>query len=237
VTELYAEAAPPERAVIPSPAVPGPRRGGRTGGGGKAGRTATAAGAPRAKTGAAGDGKAGRSGTSSRTATASGRKAGRSGCTPRRNPDFEGVRLTVLRSYRSQLRQEECRVSYWRRIVHARLDLVRAVARRDGGPARLRTLLSTSKVGSGRRALLTLHPVGGMPPLPDLAEMWDRVVRDGDDDGRDRLLADLQHAERQLSDYRRALHVRLDAATAELIARYAEDPSLCLTVLPGARAS
>lgn len=145
----------------------------------------------------------------------------------------------MLRSYRRQLRSEEGRVSYWRRVVHARIDTVdvpdASDARHDGDPTGLRAVLSTSRVTSGRTALLSLHPAEGMPPLPNLAEMWDRMVPDGDADGRDRLLADLRDAERQLSDYRRALHTRLDAATAELIARYAEDPSLCLSLLPGTR--
>ena len=45
-------------------------------------------------------------------------------------------------------------------------------------------------------------------------------------------LADLAHAELQLSAYRAALHRKLAAATQELIARYREDPSLALTALP-----
>ena len=39
-------------------------------------------------------------------------------------------------------------------------------------------------------------------------------------------------AELQLSAYRNALHRRLELATGELIARYHEDPSLCLCALP-----
>ena len=44
--------------------------------------------------------------------------------------------------------------------------------------------------------------------------------------------ADLTKAEAQLSAYRTALHRRLADATGELIARYREQPELCLTVLP-----
>ena len=36
----------------------------------------------------------------------------------------------------------------------------------------------------------------------------------------------------QLSAYRTALHKRLAGATGELIARYREQPTLCLTALP-----
>ena len=38
----------------------------------------------------------------------------------------------------------------------------------------------------------------------------------------------LRAAEHQLTDYRRALHQRLDAATAELIERYRRDPASAL---------
>ena len=37
-----------------------------------------------------------------------------------------------------------------------------------------------------------------------------------------------------LSSYREALIRRLDRATAEMVARYHEDPSLCLMALPTA---
>jgi hypothetical protein len=46
------------------------------------------------------------------------------------------------------------------------------------------------------------------------------------------LVADLRLAEAQLSAYRSALHRRIGEATGELIARYREQPDLCLAVLP-----
>ena len=45
-------------------------------------------------------------------------------------------------------------------------------------------------------------------------------------------LARLADAEHQLSEYRRSLHERLDAATGELISRYREEPALALRALP-----
>jgi hypothetical protein len=41
----------------------------------------------------------------------------------------------------------------------------------------------------------------------------------------------LRVAEKQLTDYRHALHVRLDDATRELIRRYREDPASALVAL------
>ena len=75
-------------------------------------------------------------------------------------------------------------------------------------------------------------PVDDIPPLPDLAGLWDRIVDPSDTAGMAALEEDLAGAERQLSDYRSDLHRRIGAATSELIARYREEPSLCLTALP-----
>jgi hypothetical protein len=49
------------------------------------------------------------------------------------------------------------------------------------------------------------------------------------------LAHDLSKAEAQLSAYRTALHKRLSSATGELIARYREQPELCLSALPTQR--
>jgi hypothetical protein len=75
-------------------------------------------------------------------------------------------------------------------------------------------------------------PVDDIPPLPSLAELWDRRVESGDVTAEAELDHDLAVAERQLSDYRQALHRRIADATGELIARYREQPALCLTALP-----
>ena len=41
-------------------------------------------------------------------------------------PELESLGLEELRQYRQRLRDEEDRVSYWRRVVHARMDLLTA---------------------------------------------------------------------------------------------------------------
>jgi len=75
-------------------------------------------------------------------------------------------------------------------------------------------------------------PIDDIPPLPRLAELWDRCVSDYDTAGRAALELDLAEAEQRLSEYRTVLHSRLAIATGELIARYHEQPSLCLIALP-----
>ena len=150
--------------------------------------------------------------------------------TPQKSPEHAHLGLEALRDYRKALTDEEGRVSYWRRIIQARLDVVRVGATLDSGS--LRQVLTDARVTAGRSALVEVLPVDDIPPLPDLAGLWDRQVDPDDGPGRDRLETDLSRAELQLSEYRTALHRRLAASTAELIARYREQPSLCLTALP-----
>jgi hypothetical protein len=153
---------------------------------------------------------------------------------PQRSRDFAHLSLDGLRQYRAALSSEESRVSYWRRIIQARLDLVRAA---DTGTAAsvedLGDMFSSGQVGATTRsALLSVMPVDDMPPLPDLAMIWSREPRTDDHSHNVRLIHELSSAEGQLSAYRNALHARLASATTELIARYREDPDQCLSALP-----
>ncbi len=138
--------------------------------------------------------------------------------------------LDGLREYRKALTAEESNVSYWRRIIQARLDVVRAGS--DLVSANLRPLLSEARVGAGRQALIDIVAFDDVPPLPDLAGLWEREVDPSDTAAIAALEVQLDAAEHQLSQYRNALHQRLGAATSELIARYRDEPGLCLTALP-----
>jgi hypothetical protein len=152
---------------------------------------------------------------------------------PERSPEFAHLPLVGLRQYRKALTQEESRVSYWRRIIQARLDLVRALGGKPGPDVdALRPVLGAARVGAARNALLDIVPVDDIPPLPNLESLWERDPRPGDEAYNESLVAELVTAEAQLSAYRAALHRRLSAATTELIARYREEPGLCLSALP-----
>lgn len=145
----------------------------------------------------------------------------------RRAPELASLTLDELRAYRQELLTEESRVSYWRRILHARLDLSGDTAS-DG----MRNVLSQHHSDSRRLARLPSgYPQDEAPPLPDLTVLWateTEAVHGTDSDMVSRLSA----AEHQLSAYRRGLHRRLDAATGELIARYRDEPMLALGALP-----
>jgi hypothetical protein len=152
--------------------------------------------------------------------------------TPERADEFKHLSLDDLRAYRRTLTTEEDQVSYWRRIIQARLDVVRAGTLGPADGEHLRPVLTHDRVTSSRTALISLVPADDIPPLPNLAELWDRRVADSDYQGQKDLDHDLAVAERQLSQYRQALHRRIADATGELIARYREQPALCLTALP-----
>jgi hypothetical protein len=163
--------------------------------------------------------------------TAAGRRGtgARNRPAPRRAPELAHLSLDELRDYRQELVTEEIRVSYWRRILQARLDLI--IGDDDKAALqRLGAVLTEHEAYSRRLAVQSVHVPGGPPPLPDLAALWEVSLVGPDDEGA--VVGRLADAEHQLSAYRRSLHLRLDAATGELIARYHDDPALALTALP-----
>ena len=117
-------------------------------------------------------------------------------------------------------------MSYWRRILQARLDLGLGD---ETSLQRLRGVLSEHQESSRRLAMAPMESDLDVPPLPDLAVLW-QTQRGGEDDAE--MLRRLGDAERQLSAYRRNLHARLDSATGELISRYRDEPVLALRALP-----
>lgn len=150
---------------------------------------------------------------------------------PQRVPELAHMDLKRLRRYRRTLLDEELRASYWRRLIQARRDLLRA---HDalGDRQALTDALTEQRSGSGRQVILLLHPDAGLPVLPQLPDLWASGVEALDEVGRAELFARLASAESVLSSYREALFRRLDRATEDLVARYHEDPRQCLVALP-----
>lgn len=167
-----------------------------------------------------------------RSARAAARAAARA-IPPQRSHDLAHLNLEGLRAYRAALSAEEDRVSYWRRILQARLDTVQAVeGARAADPAAIAPALSPERITRGRTALVRVVPQDDIPPLPDLARLWQQMPDQCDDVSRAELVVALERAEEQLSSYRTALHARMTAASAELIARYRDDPLACFSALP-----
>jgi hypothetical protein len=150
---------------------------------------------------------------------------------PERNPALAHLSLAELRAYRCALTGEEGKASYWRRVVQARIEVVAAT---DDSPVvdNLGDVLAGVPTRSTRAELLDVVAAGGLPELPDLTSVWLAEPTRGDRAGNAGLVAALTDAEERLGDYRDALEQRLATATAELIARYHEDPKACLVALP-----
>lgn len=153
------------------------------------------------------------------------------------SPHLAGLSLPQLRAYRSELTQEEEKVSYWRRLAHARMDVLQAESDHDGrlSVTDLIRVLGDTGSGARRTALVSIRPAEPLPDLPVLAEMWNTEVDPTDPEATREELDRLRQAERRLTEYRHALHERIDEATSELIVRYRADPASALTALPVSR--
>ena len=125
-------------------------------------------------------------------------------------------------------------MSYWRRLVHARIDVLSAES--DAGNSLsvddLVRVLGDTGSGASRRALVRFRAADPLPDLPVLGEMWVTEIDSRDEAQVEDALARLRTAEQQLTSYRRALHERIDEATRELILRYRENPLAALSVIP-----
>ncbi len=150
------------------------------------------------------------------------------------SPHLAGLSLAELRAYRERLNREEERASYWRRLVHARIDLLEAESHADGvlGLEDLVRVLGETGSGQTRRALLHVQAADPLPELPELAQMWVAEVDPHDEQALADALERLNAAEKKLTQYRRALFDRIDEATGELIVRYRENPASALVALP-----
>lgn len=162
---------------------------------------------------------------------------GRSGAAEPPSSPLGDLSLTALRAYRRKLADEEDRVSYWRRLVHARMDLLEAERSTEGelSVEKLARVLGDTGAGRTRTALVRVRAAEPLPELPVVEEMWVTEVDPTDRAALTSAMDRLRTAEQQLTSYRNALHQRIDEATAELILRYRENPSSALAALRGDR--
>jgi hypothetical protein len=150
------------------------------------------------------------------------------------SPHLAEVSLDGLRAYRQRLTDEEDRVSYWRRLAQARLDILVAESHTEGSLSLedLVRVLGDTGAGVRRTALLSVRAGEPLPDLPVLSEMWHTEIDPSDTRAVQSAIEALRIAERQLTTYRRDLHSRIDEATGELISRYRENPTRALIALP-----
>jgi hypothetical protein len=142
--------------------------------------------------------------------------------------------LDELRSLRAQLQSEDDALSYVRRLVQARLDLVLSERQhRVSGQERtdvaedLRAVLGEHLVASGGGLARPPRPTedaSGHPLAIALDELYSRLggnhMSELSDGELDSLSAALDAFEHERSHERRDLFDRLDALSAELVRRY-----------------
>ncbi len=144
--------------------------------------------------------------------------------------DLGGLDLDDLRSRRREAEQEEADLSYVRRMLQGRMDILRAeLARRAGGGDKIVEHLSAVLADTGRSdhglgRFLRVEP----SRVDEHRRLVEQVIADvgvsdvegrSDDDLR-AALGRLESFEQGVSEDRRAVQTVMDALTAEVAARY-----------------
>lgn len=147
--------------------------------------------------------------------------------------DLDTAQLDELRVRRDTAEDVEAQVSYYRRLIHGRMDLLDfELKRRRGEEERtlmeaLPEILASGMVMGGDP---NLKHLGTMPPLPSKTgrRLIDKIMDDGvltqlpdlSDDEVVEALERLAEVEAGLSNQRKQLHTVIDRIQAEIVARY-----------------
>ena len=144
--------------------------------------------------------------------------------------DLGGLELDDLRGRRREAEQEEADLSYVRRMLQGRMDILRAeLARRAGGGDKIvdhlsAVLADTGRSDHGHGRFLRVEP----SRVDEHRRLVEQIIADvgvsdvegrSDDDLRGALgrLEDFEHG---ISEDRRAVQAVMDKLTAEVAARY-----------------
>jgi hypothetical protein len=147
-------------------------------------------------------------------------------------PDLDGLRLAELRTLRRQAQQEEADLSYLRRLLQGRIDILRAELARRSDPEvpvldRLPEILTDepSRIRSSARHVTLGTPHGeeyralaeemlGDVELSDLAARTDQELHAA--------MGRLVRHEQEVSGRRRRLQATVDGCSGEIARRYRE---------------
>lgn len=141
--------------------------------------------------------------------------------------------LGELRSRRDTAEDVEAQISYYRRLLHGRMDLLDFELRRRAGEEE-RTLLEALPQILASGMVLGSEPslkyIETMPPIPSKTgrRLIDKIMDDGvltqlpdlDDAEITEAIERLGEVEKTLSGQRRQLHSVIDALQDEIVARY-----------------
>lgn len=146
---------------------------------------------------------------------------------------LEGLDLDEVRRRRDTAEDVEAQISYYRRLLHGRMDLIDFEMRRRSGQEE-RTLLEALPEILATGMILgsepTLKHIETMPPLPSVTgrRLIDKIMDDGvltslpelTEEELNEALDRLRDVETQLSGQRRQLHQVIDKLQDEIVARY-----------------
>lgn len=147
--------------------------------------------------------------------------------------DISDIDLDELRRRRHTAEDVETQISYYRRLIHGRMDLLNFELRRRGGEEE-RTLLEALPEILASGMILGNEPnlrhIETMPPIPTSTgrRLIDKIMDDGvltqlpdlGDDEVTEAIDRLGEVEKQLSVQRKQLHLVIDALQDEIVSRY-----------------
>ncbi len=147
--------------------------------------------------------------------------------------NLSGLDLDELRRRRHTAEDVESQISYYRRLLHGRMDLLNFELRRRGGEEE-RTLLEAlpeilaSGMVFGEEP--NLRHIETMPPIPSKTgrRLIDKIMDDSvltqlsdlSDDDIVEALDQIQEVETEMSNQRKQLHAVIDTLQSEIVARY-----------------
>ncbi|HLE95025.1 MAG TPA: aerial mycelium formation protein [Acidimicrobiia bacterium] len=141
--------------------------------------------------------------------------------------------LDELRARRDTAEDVETQISYYRRLLHGRMDLLNFELRRRTGEEERSLLDALPEILAAGMTLGSepnLRYIDVMPPLPATTgrRLIDKIMDDGiltqlpelSDEEVDESLERLREVEAELSTQRKQLHSVIDALQDEIVARY-----------------
>jgi hypothetical protein len=147
--------------------------------------------------------------------------------------DLDEIDLHELRRRRASAEDVETQISYYRRLLHGRMDLLNFELQRRGGEEERTLLEALPEILSAGMVFgpePNLRHLETMPPIPTKTgrRLIDRIMDDGvltelpdlTDDEIHEAIDRLQEVEAQLSVQRKQLHSVIDTLQDKIIGRY-----------------
>lgn len=147
--------------------------------------------------------------------------------------EIEELDLEEIRRRRNTAEDVESQISYYRRLLHGRMDLLNFELRRRGGEEEKTLLEALPEILASGMILgnePNLRHLETMPPIPSTTgrRLIDKIMDDGvltqlpdltDDEVRE-ATERLGEVEAQMSNQRRQLHTVIDTLQDEIVSRY-----------------